>query len=225
MIWSSTFIIAHYFNFFWSLISHSLFLIAGGSILIIGGIVLEVKRRNLKILFSETIKDKHDSSSYIKFLFLILAIFWLIISTIIIYKKFIFHSATEITLRATSESKNYMYYKYDISNLDLDLIESSKQASFSRDKTVFVLLDNKHKNAQAIGIDNEPFKDKLYLKGRVDSIDRIKGKIFIAYNIENSFVDNHKEKKSKLENCKDIEVKVVVLSSGKAIFKDFNFIC
>lgn len=49
MFWTGAFIITHYFDFFWDLLPRSLFFIAGGLVLVIGGIILERKRRNLKL--------------------------------------------------------------------------------------------------------------------------------------------------------------------------------
>ena len=46
--WLSVFIIGRYFDFFWNLLPRSLFFIAGGLILVFGGIALEKKRRGLK---------------------------------------------------------------------------------------------------------------------------------------------------------------------------------
>ena len=49
--WLSLFIIARYFDFFWDLMDRSLFFIIGGLILVLGGIALEKKRRQIKTQF------------------------------------------------------------------------------------------------------------------------------------------------------------------------------
>ncbi|MCX6800167.1 MAG: DUF2157 domain-containing protein [Candidatus Falkowbacteria bacterium] len=48
IFWMSIFIFARYFNFFWDLMDRSLFFIVGGIILVLGGIALERKRKQLK---------------------------------------------------------------------------------------------------------------------------------------------------------------------------------
>lgn len=49
--WLSAFVIVRYFDFFWDLLPRSLFFIAGGLMLVLGGIALEKKRRELKRQF------------------------------------------------------------------------------------------------------------------------------------------------------------------------------
>ena len=44
----AVYIIAKYFDFFWDLLARSVFFMVGGIILVIGGIILERKRRELK---------------------------------------------------------------------------------------------------------------------------------------------------------------------------------
>jgi len=48
IFWLSALVLARYFDFFWDLIDRSLFFIAGGLILVLGGIAMERKRRQLK---------------------------------------------------------------------------------------------------------------------------------------------------------------------------------
>ncbi len=48
IFWASLMIIVKYFDFFWSLLSRSVFFMIGGLILILGGVALEKKRRQLK---------------------------------------------------------------------------------------------------------------------------------------------------------------------------------
>ncbi len=48
VFWFGVLVVVRYFDFFWDLLPRSLFFLAGGIILIGGGIVLERKRRNLK---------------------------------------------------------------------------------------------------------------------------------------------------------------------------------
>lgn len=52
MFWLSVFIVVRYFDFFWDLMPRSLFFMVGGLILVLGGIALEKKRRQLKADFS-----------------------------------------------------------------------------------------------------------------------------------------------------------------------------
>jgi len=52
MFWLSAFIIAKYFDFFWSLMDRSLFFLVGGLIFVLGGITLEQKRRKLREIFT-----------------------------------------------------------------------------------------------------------------------------------------------------------------------------
>jgi uncharacterized membrane protein len=51
IFWLSIFIFARYFDFFWDLMDRSLFFIVGGLILVLGGIALEKKRKQLKESF------------------------------------------------------------------------------------------------------------------------------------------------------------------------------
>lgn len=51
IFWLSIFILAKYFDFFWDLFDRSLFFIVGGLILVLGGIALERKRRQIKESF------------------------------------------------------------------------------------------------------------------------------------------------------------------------------
>lgn len=51
--WTGVFIIYRYFDFFWALLPRSAFFLAGGVILIGGGVYLEKKRRKLKESFTE----------------------------------------------------------------------------------------------------------------------------------------------------------------------------
>ena len=48
IFWLTVFLIARYFDFFWNLFDRSLFFICGGLILIVGGIIMEKKRRSFK---------------------------------------------------------------------------------------------------------------------------------------------------------------------------------
>lgn len=51
MFWLAVFIVVKYFDWFWKLLSKSLFFIAGGLVLVLGGIALEKKRRQIKHQF------------------------------------------------------------------------------------------------------------------------------------------------------------------------------
>ena len=51
MFWVSVLIVVRYFDFFWDLLPRSLFFMVGGLILVLGGIALERKRRQLKSQF------------------------------------------------------------------------------------------------------------------------------------------------------------------------------
>jgi uncharacterized membrane protein len=51
MFWVSVLIVVRYFDFFWDLMPRSLFFMVGGLILVLGGIALERKRRQLKSQF------------------------------------------------------------------------------------------------------------------------------------------------------------------------------
>lgn len=51
--WLSVFIFAKYFDFFWDLMDRSLFFIVGGLILVLGGIAMERKRRQIKEDFTK----------------------------------------------------------------------------------------------------------------------------------------------------------------------------
>jgi uncharacterized membrane protein len=51
MFWVWIFVIARYFDFFWDLLPRSLFFMVGGLVLVLGGIALERKRRQLKSQF------------------------------------------------------------------------------------------------------------------------------------------------------------------------------
>jgi uncharacterized membrane protein len=53
IFWLSIFILAKYFDFFWDLMDRSLFFIVGGLILVLGGIVMEKKRRQIKEDFTK----------------------------------------------------------------------------------------------------------------------------------------------------------------------------
>ncbi|HEY4493652.1 MAG TPA: DUF2157 domain-containing protein [Candidatus Paceibacterota bacterium] len=50
--WIALLILARYFDFFWDMLSTSVFFMVGGAILILGGIALERKRRELKARFN-----------------------------------------------------------------------------------------------------------------------------------------------------------------------------
>lgn len=54
MFWLSALILVRYFDFFWDLLPRSLFFMVGGLILVLGGIALEKKRRQLKTKFTTT---------------------------------------------------------------------------------------------------------------------------------------------------------------------------
>lgn len=54
MFWLSALILVRYFDFFWDLLPRSLFFMVGGLILVLGGIALEKKRRQLKTKFTAT---------------------------------------------------------------------------------------------------------------------------------------------------------------------------
>jgi len=53
IFWLSVFIFAKYFDFFWDLMDRSLFFIVGGLILVLGGIAMERKRRQIKEDFTK----------------------------------------------------------------------------------------------------------------------------------------------------------------------------
>jgi len=48
IFWAAVFIFAKYFDFFWDLLDRSIFFIVGGLILVLGGIAMEKKRRQIK---------------------------------------------------------------------------------------------------------------------------------------------------------------------------------
>jgi len=52
IFWISIFLLARYFDFFWNLMPRSLFFIVGGLILVLGGIALEKKRKQIKDSFN-----------------------------------------------------------------------------------------------------------------------------------------------------------------------------
>lgn len=52
MFWLSVFIIAKYFDWFWELLEKSTFFLVGGIILVLGSILLERKRRQIKAAFT-----------------------------------------------------------------------------------------------------------------------------------------------------------------------------
>ena len=51
MFWLAVFLVAKYFDWFWDLLERSVFFLVGGLILVIGGIALEKKRRQIKTKF------------------------------------------------------------------------------------------------------------------------------------------------------------------------------
>ncbi len=53
MSYLSLLVVVRYFDFFWSLLSRSTFFMVGGAVLVLGGIALEQKRRQLKARFSK----------------------------------------------------------------------------------------------------------------------------------------------------------------------------
>lgn len=53
IFWLSVFILAKYFDFFWDLMDRSLFFIVGGLVLVLGGIAMERKRRQIKEDFTK----------------------------------------------------------------------------------------------------------------------------------------------------------------------------
>jgi uncharacterized membrane protein len=53
IFWISVFILAKYFDFFWDLMDRSLFFLVGGLILVLGGIAMERKRRQIKENFTQ----------------------------------------------------------------------------------------------------------------------------------------------------------------------------
>ena len=52
IFWAAALIIARYFDFFWKLLDRSVFFMVGGLILVLGGIALERKRRQIKSKFA-----------------------------------------------------------------------------------------------------------------------------------------------------------------------------
>ena len=54
MRWAGFFILTKYFDFFWALLPRSLFFMVGGLILVLGGIALEKKRKELNQQFAKT---------------------------------------------------------------------------------------------------------------------------------------------------------------------------
>ncbi len=53
VFWLAAFLIARYFDWFWSLMDRALFFLVGGVILVVGGIVLEKQRRHIKSSFAQ----------------------------------------------------------------------------------------------------------------------------------------------------------------------------
>lgn len=53
IFWLSVFIFAKYFDFFWGLMDRSIFFLVGGLILVLGGIAMERKRRQIKENFTK----------------------------------------------------------------------------------------------------------------------------------------------------------------------------
>jgi uncharacterized membrane protein len=52
MTWLEIFILARYFDFFWDLLPRSVFFIFAGIILVMGGVALEKKRKQLQSQFA-----------------------------------------------------------------------------------------------------------------------------------------------------------------------------
>lgn len=59
IFWISLFILARYFDFFWELLPRSLFFLVGGLILVLGGIAMEKKRRQIKGDFTKITPSSH----------------------------------------------------------------------------------------------------------------------------------------------------------------------
>lgn len=53
IFWTSLFILTKYFDWFWGLLPRSLFFVVGGALLVLGGLSIERKRRDLKQNFSQ----------------------------------------------------------------------------------------------------------------------------------------------------------------------------
>jgi uncharacterized membrane protein/uncharacterized membrane-anchored protein len=222
MFWLVAFLVARYFDFFWDLLPRSLFFIVGGLILVIGGIILERKRRNLKVVLAGKSHNATASFKNTRKLFVALGTFWIIIiGGVIVYKETILRHGTEIVLKTVPVDPRDLFrgdsvvLRYDISDLDLNVL-SPQKTDFNVGDRVFVSLDN-NVPAQATGITTNPIKDALFLRGIVKAIRD--NKLSVEYGIESYFVPEHKGKEIETAVGKTVEVKAAVNASGKAVIK------
>lgn len=230
MVWLVIFTIARYFDFFWNLMSRSLFFTLGGLILVLCGIILERKRRQLKAEFAHHktaygYQKEHTplELSRKKFFFIIIGALWVvIIGGYIIIKEHILRTGTEITLQTVPVDPrdlfrgDYVVLKYPISQIDTKTLPSQPH-NFNIGDRIFVTLAVEHGYAIASGISYAQPENALSIEGKIKNI--IGNTLYIEYGIESYFVPENKGKEIEKMVGRSITVKVAVSKSGKAIIK------
>lgn len=231
MFWLVAFIVARYFDFFWKLMSRSLFFLIGGLLLLCCGIILERKRRELKALVAAPEKYTPIYVSHKKYLFILLGIFWFaIIGGYIAIKEYVLQTGQEVILKTIPVDPrdlfrgDYVRLRYPISTIDIQQIPSEKY-NYKIGETIFVELVIKNNYAEASRITTKHKKGMLAIKGTIKNISQNSNvptdkKLFIEYGIESYFVPEGRGREIEMAVGKNIDVKITISKSGKAVIKE-----
>ncbi|MBK8699066.1 MAG: GDYXXLXY domain-containing protein [Saprospiraceae bacterium] len=153
--------------------------------------------------------------------FLLLFFWGVVLIGFIIYKERVFQTGTDIVLQTVPVDPrdlfrgDYVELQYDISRLDLDTLGYSG-APFTKDETVYLLLEIVNDFASPVKVSREKFKDGLFIRGTVESS---YGHIInVAYGIEHYFVEEGKGKEIERERGR-MSIQVTVDKSGTALIK------
>jgi uncharacterized membrane protein/uncharacterized membrane-anchored protein len=226
MFWLIAFITARYFDFFWNLISRSLFFMIGGLLLVLCSIVLERKRRELKAVFEQqsTRAFTHHLSRK-KYLFLTIGILWIVMmGGYLILKEHMLQTGQEVILKTAPVDPrdlfrgDYVRLQYPMSEIDITTIPIEKN-NLQIGDTIFVALARTDSYAQPFAINTAPKEDTLAIRGTIRN--RKGNRITVEYGIESYFVPEHKGREIERMVGKDMSVQVVITKSGKALIKAF----
>ena len=158
-----------------------------------------------------------------KKIFIILAIFWLvIIGGFVLVKEYTLRSGQEVLLKTRALDPrdlfrgDYVTLRYDISTLDLNSV-SSDEVDFKSGDKIYLLLTSGENYSTPSKIHTSPPKEGLFLKGIVRNVS--KDRLIVEYGIESYFVPEGRGKIIERRLGTSVDVKVSIDKFGNAVIK------
>lgn len=158
-----------------------------------------------------------------KKIFIILAIFWLLIlGGFIAYKEFTLRTGTEVLLKTEPVDPrdlfrgNYVTLRYKISTIDLS--KFSNLPTFTPNSVVYAYLSKDENNyGNIVNISTQVPDKGLFIKGKIESVNSTS--IRVTYGIESYFISEKQGHKISSFRSGDVDAKVIIDNFGHAILK------